>query len=103
MLVVPGLYIADDALPRLAAPYAEAGGHLVLTPRTGYADEEAVARHVVMPGILREAAGAHYLEYTNLAGPVPVTAPTAGTGSSGAATGWADGLVPEGAPRARPL
>jgi beta-galactosidase len=34
----------------------------------------------------------HYLEYANLTAPVPVS----GT-LSGAATGWADGLVPEGA------
>ena len=38
----------------------------MLTPRTGYADEEAVARHEVMPGVLREAAGASYLHFTNL-------------------------------------
>ena len=45
----------------LLRDYAEAGGHLVLTPRTGYADEEAVVRHEVMPGVLREAAGVQLL------------------------------------------
>ena len=74
VLVVPGLYVADDDLLDLLGRYAEAGGHLVLTPRTGYADEEAVVRHVVMPGVLREAAGAHYLEFTNLVSDVPVRA-----------------------------
>jgi beta-galactosidase len=91
VLVVPGLYVADDALLELLRRYAESGGHLVLTPRTGYADIDGVARHVVMPGVLRDAAGVHYLEYTNLARPVPVT------GLGGAATGWADALVPEAA------
>jgi beta-galactosidase len=95
--VVPGLYIADDALLDRLRRYAEAGGHLVLTPRTGYANEEGVARHVVMPGLLRAAAGAHYLEYTNLALPVAVTAAEIGTGISGAATAWADCLIPEAA------
>jgi beta-galactosidase len=94
VLVVPGLYIADDGLLAWLRGYAEAGGHLVLTPRTGYATEEGVARHEVMPGALREAAGAHYLEYTNLARPVPVTG---AEGIAGAATGWADGLLPEDA------
>ena len=68
----------------------------MLTPRTGYADEEAVVRHEVMPGLLREAAGVQYLEFTNLREAVPVTA-VGPHGLAGAATGWADELVPEGA------
>jgi beta-galactosidase len=97
VLVVPGLYVADDALLELLSRYADAGGHLVLTPRTGYLTEEGVARHVVMPGLLREAVGAHYLEYTNLARPVGVTAVDPETGITGEATAWADCLVPEAA------
>jgi beta-galactosidase len=91
VLVVPGLYIADDALLDWLRRYADAGGHLVLSPRTGYATEEGVARHAVMPGLLRGAVGASYLEYSNLARPIPVT------GLAGAATAWADCLVPEAA------
>jgi beta-galactosidase len=96
VLVVPGLYIADDALLAQLGDYAAAGGHLVLSPRTGYADEEAVARHRVMPGALREAAGVHYLEFTNL----PRDAEVVGVGPdglSGAATVWADGLIADDA------
>jgi beta-galactosidase len=91
VLVVPGLYVADDALLDWLRRYADAGGHLVLSPRTGYVTEEAVARHTVMPGLLRGAAGVSYLEYTNLGRPVPVT------GLAGSATAWADCLVAEGA------
>jgi beta-galactosidase len=91
VLVVPGLYIADDAVLDWLRWYADAGGHLVLSPRTGYATEEGVARHAVMPGLLRGAVGASYLEYSNLAGPVPVT------GLAGSATAWADCLVPDAA------
>ena len=94
VLVVPGLYIADDDLLARLGEYAAAGGHLVLTPRTGYADEEAVVRHEVMPGALREAAGVHYLEFTNL--PTDTTVIAAGpNGLHGAATSWADGLIPD--------
>ena len=96
VLVVPGLYIADDATLEGLKAYAAAGGHLVLTPRTGYADEEAVARHEVMPGALREAAGVRYDEFTNLTESVQVRATGEAT-LTGAATGWADGLIPEGA------
>ncbi|MCV2394446.1 beta-galactosidase [Actinotalea sp. M2MS4P-6] len=91
VLVVPALYVASDRTLELLAAYAEAGGHLMLTPRTGYATEENVIRPVVAPGVLRGPAGVSYLEYTNLAGPVPLS------GWPGAARGWADGLLPEDA------
>lgn len=93
VLVVVALYVADDATLDLLVRYAEAGGHLVLTPRTGYADAENVVRPVVAPGVLRGPAGVHYLEYTNLPEDVPVT----GQGWSGAAHAWADGLIPDDA------
>ena len=69
VLVVPALYVADDALLDLLDAYARAGGHLVLGFRSGYADDEARPRPEVMPGRLREAVGATYGEYTNLAAP----------------------------------
>jgi beta-galactosidase len=93
LLVVPALYVASDATLDLLVRYAEAGGHLVLTPRTGYADDENVIRPVVAPGVLRGPAGVHYLEYTNLPADVPVT----GEGWAGAAHAWADGLLSDGA------
>ena len=72
VLVVPGLYVADDMLLDLLDAYARAGGHLVLGFRSGYADDEARPRPEVMPGRLREAVGASYGEYTNLGAPVPL-------------------------------
>jgi beta-galactosidase len=105
VLVVPCLYIAADATLAALKAYAAAGGHLVLTPRTGYADDESVARHNVMPGVLREAAGVSYSEFSNLTVPVPIFVggsapheyPKRDAELSGAATAWADGLIPEGA------
>ena len=100
VLVVTGLYIADDATLDWLAAYAAAGGHLVVGPRSGYADEEARARTDVMPARLAEAAGVCYDEFSNIAEDLPVTAaagapfelpPTA------AGTRWVDGLCPDGA------
>jgi beta-galactosidase len=96
VLVVPGLYVVDDAtLERLVA-YAEAGGHLVLGPRTGYADHEARARAERAPGRLSGPAGVWYDEFSNIADELPVR-PAAGSplrlGDS-AATRWIDGLTP---------
>lgn len=91
VLVVPALYVASDQTLDLLARYADAGGHLVLTPRTGYATEENVIRPVIAPGVLRGPAGVHYLEFTNLPADVPVT------GWTGSAQLWADGLLPDDA------
>ncbi|MCQ4214464.1 beta-galactosidase [Streptomyces longispororuber] len=101
VLVVPALYVADDETLTLLGGYARSGGHLVLTFRTGYADEEARARSMVAPGLLRKVAGVRCEEYANLTGPLPL----AGTseldlGPGAHAEGWADALVEEGA---RPL
>jgi beta-galactosidase len=89
VLVVPALYIADDSTLELLDAYARAGGHLVLTFRTGYADEEACAR--VSPRLAW--AGVRCQEFSNLRAPVPVT----GFGPDARATEWADGLVADDA------
>ncbi len=98
VLVVPALHIAGDDLLRRLVAYAEAGGHLVLSFRCGYADEHARARWARAPGILREAVGASYQEYANLAVPLGLTA-TDGLAlpAQARATAWADGLEVEGA------
>ncbi|MGN9812853.1 beta-galactosidase [Micromonospora sp. BQ11] len=100
VILVPALYVADDATLDLLAAYAEAGGHLVLGLRPGYADTEARPRVAVMPGKLRQVAGLSYTEFSNLATPLPVHA-EADSGlvlpPGAGATRWADGVVLEGA------
>lgn len=94
VLLVPALYVASDALLDWLREYAEAGGHLVLGPRTGYADTEARARTEVKPARLAATAGVSYQEFSNLATPVRLT------GSDGAlelpdaaaGTAWVDYL-----------
>jgi beta-galactosidase len=76
VLVVPALYIADDALLERLVTHARAGTHVVLTFRTGYADEFARVRWRRQPGPLREAVGAWYQEYTTVPGTVPLTPKT---------------------------
>ena len=99
VLLVPALYIASDALLDWLRRYADAGGHLVLGPRTAYGDEEGRARLEVKPALLAAAAGVRYQEFANLSTPLVVRA----SGSAlrlpaGArATAWVDSLVPDGA------
>ncbi|MFM9553884.1 MULTISPECIES: beta-galactosidase [Streptomyces] len=96
VLVVPALYLVADATLDWFAAYAEAGGHLVLSPRTGYADHEARARTEPAPGRLAEPAGVHYDEFSNLTHEIPVR-PAPGSPlrlpDGAAATHWADGLT----------
>lgn len=95
VLVVPALYVAPDDLLRWLERYAEAGGHLVLGPRTAYADHEARARAQVQPATLASAAGAWYGEFTNLDAPVAVRATAGGSlelEHGAAATAWVDAL-----------
>lgn len=96
VLVVPGLYLADDETLGHLLAYAEAGGHLVLGPRSGYADEEGRARTEMSPAKLTEAAGVCYDEFSNLAEDLPVTGQLT-TGGESRATRWVDGLVAEDA------
>jgi beta-galactosidase len=96
VLVVPALYIAADSTLDWLEAYARAGGHLVLGPRTGYADHEARARHESAPGRLVEAAGVRYDEFSNLVQEVPVRPSSGGPldlPESATATHWADGLT----------
>ncbi|MFF4256954.1 beta-galactosidase [Streptomyces sp. NPDC001663] len=96
VLVVPAFYVAADSTLDWLGAYAAAGGHLVLGPRTGYADHEARARTEPAPGRLAEAAGVTYDEFSNLVRDVPVRAVPDGPlrlPENATATRWADGLT----------
>ena len=99
ILCLPALYISEKATLDFALEFARLGGHLILTPRTGYADEISVVRQEVMPGILAKATGVHYDEFSNLSRAVDVLAQkdSIGTGAIGKAIGWVDMLITDGA------
>jgi beta-galactosidase len=103
VLVVPAFFTAADGDLEWLDAYASAGGHLVLGPRTGYADREGRARADVQPAMLSEAAGVWYDEFANLTTPVQVSAndPSAPGGIDlevgSAALDWVDGLTVAGA------
>ncbi|MEU6375846.1 beta-galactosidase [Streptomyces sp. NPDC046909] len=100
VLVVPALYLAADTTLDWLAAYAQAGGHLVLGPRTGYADHEARARREPAPGRLVEAAGASYEEFSNLTGDLPLRAAPGSPlhlPEQATATRWVDGLTAQDA------
>jgi beta-galactosidase len=99
VLVAAAHYIAADEDIELLRRYVALGGHLILGPRTAYADEEARARIAVAPEGLHEEAGTWYEEFSNLEQPIKVVANGNELALSDGAAGsrWIDGLHLKGA------
>ena len=100
VVVVPPLYIASDEVLRRLVEYVRAGGHLVLTLKSGFCDEYSTVRPSMAPGPLREAAGFHYQEFSNLAKPLPLKDDPFQAGAENQVSDWAEMLLLD---TARPL
>jgi len=92
-IVVPPLYIASDALLGRLVEYARNGGHLVLTLKSGFCDEYSTVRAAMAPGPLREAAGIHYQEFSNLAQPLALRGDPFAAGARNQVSDWAEMLL----------
>jgi len=95
LLVVPALYIADDAILNRIADYVKNGGHVVMTFKSGFANENSAVRWVRAPGPLREAAGFSYQEFSNLEQPLALKADPFHAGGDNKVSYWAEFLMPE--------
>ncbi len=101
LLLVPALYIADDALLNRIADYVKNGGHVVMTFKSGFCNENSAVRWVRAPGPLREAAGFSYQEFSNLEQPLALKGDPFHAGDANKVSYWAEFLMPEHAqPRA---
>jgi beta-galactosidase len=95
LLIVPALYISDDALLQKISNYVKKGGHVVMTFKSGFANENSAVRWVRAPGPLREAAGFSYQEFSNLEKPLALKGDPFGAGAENKVSYWADFLMPE--------
>ena len=95
LLIVPALYIADDALLQRIADYVKNGGHVVMTFKSGFANENSAVRWVRAPGPLREAAGLSYQEFSNLEHPLALKGDPFHAGNENQVMYWAEFLMPE--------
>jgi len=100
LLIVPVLYIADDALLQRISDYVKHGGHVVMTFKSGFADENTAVRAMRAPGPLREAVGANYQEFSSLEHPLALKGDPFHVGSENKVQFWADFLQLE---HAQPL
>jgi beta-galactosidase len=64
LIVVPALYAAPDSLLQRLNRFVKNGGHVVYTFKSGFADEHNKVRSVRQPGIISEACGIWYSEFT---------------------------------------
>lgn len=95
LLIVPALYIADDALLQRISDYVKNGGHVVMTFKSGFANENSAVRWVKAPGPLREAAGFSYQEFSNLEHPLALKGDPFHTEAENNVSYWAEFLMPE--------
>jgi beta-galactosidase len=100
LLIVPALYIADDALLQRIADYVKQGGHVVMTFKSGFANENSTVRWVRAPGPLREAAGINYQEFSSLEKPLALKGDPLHAGAANQVSYWAEFLQLE---HAKPL
>jgi beta-galactosidase len=95
VIVVPPLYIATDALLQKLSDYVKGGGHVLMTFKSGFANEESAVRSVRAPGPLREAAGFSYQEFSNLEKPLPLKDDPFKAGEDNRSMYWAEFLLLE--------
>ena len=95
VLIVPALYISDDTLLQRISDYVKNGGHVVMTFKSGFANENSAVRWVRAPGPLREAAGFSYQEFSNLEHPLPLKGDPFNVGVDNQVQYWAEFLMPE--------
>jgi beta-galactosidase len=95
LVVVPPLYVADDALLTRIADYVKDGGHVLLAFKSGFCDRNSTVRPVMAPGPLREACGFSYQEFTTLKQPLALKGDPFKAGGGNGVSVWAEFLRPE--------
>lgn len=92
VLIVPSLYVADDALLARINDYVRKGGRVLMTFKSGFTNENTAVRWTMAPGPLREALGFHYQEFSNLAQPLKLKDDPYKAGGENTVRHWAEFL-----------
>lgn len=100
LVIVPMLYVADDVLLKRISDYVRRGGHVLMTFKSGFTNENSAVRWERAPGPLREAAGFTYQEFSNLEHPLALKDDPFHAGTENKVSSWAEFLQLE---TAKPL
>jgi beta-galactosidase len=93
VVVVPPLYVASDELLNRLVEYVRGGGNVVLCFKSGFTDQYDTVRSGMAPGPLREAAGFHYQEFSNLREPLALKDDPFHAGAENKVSEWAEMLI----------
>jgi beta-galactosidase len=92
LLIVPLLYVADDALLKRISDYVHEGGHVLMTFKSGFTNENSAVRWEKAPGPLRDAAGFTYQEFSSLDKPLALRDDPFHAGDENRVGQWAEFL-----------
>lgn len=65
LIIVPALYAAPDSLLQRLNQYVKNGGHVIYTFKTGFSNQNVKVRSTKQPGIIGEACGIYYNEFSS--------------------------------------
>jgi beta-galactosidase len=97
VLVVPPLYVASDTTIEKIKTFVRGGGHALVSFKSGFCNEYSSVRTTRQPGLLREAAGASYQEFSTLRQPLGLKGDPFRVGAENKVSVWAELLESEGA------
>lgn len=97
LVVIPSLYVADDALLKRIDAYVRSGGHVLMTFKSGFTDRDGAVRVGRAPGPLAAAAGFTYQEFSSLKTPLSLKGDPFGAGDQNKVDSWAEFLQLDGA------
>jgi beta-galactosidase len=100
LLIVPCLYVADDTLLKKISDYVQNGGHVLMTFKSGFTNENSAVRWELAPGPLRKTSGFTYQEFSNLEQPLALKGDPFHVGEENKVSTWAEFLQLE---TAKPL
>jgi len=95
LLMVPPLYVASDELLKKISDFVKNGGHVIMSVKSGFTDENSVVRHVKAPGPLREAAGFYYQEFSSISTVSLLNDPYTVGQDKNTAKNWIEFIIPE--------
>jgi beta-galactosidase len=64
LLIVPVLYAAPDSLLERLNRFVKNGGHILYTYKSGFSNQDVKVRTTKQPGIINEACGIYYSQFT---------------------------------------
>lgn len=95
LVIIPSLYVAPDSLLVKITNYVRNGGHVIMGFKSGFCNEYNAVRPVMMPGILRQACGFRYQEFSNIPALALKENPFNVKAEDNKVSDWCEFIIPE--------